>query len=167
MAEKRILAEFGPKSCVLEEPCRIHAARPGKAGEQPDWNDILRWGRAQYVQVQVQVKVDGYWGLQRPSIATICIHTRSASLFVNWICLLKNTTGFPRLSSGLLQCLSRVSWPAWLYMFPVTKISFSLHQPYAASAVCKHYALRAVLLPIHIKIYDIRAYGTFLSNKPL
>lgn len=42
LAEKRIVAELGPKACVLEEPCRIHAARPGKAGEQPDWNDILR-----------------------------------------------------------------------------------------------------------------------------
>lgn len=42
LAEKRILAELGPKACVLEEPCRIHAARNGKAGEQPDWNDILR-----------------------------------------------------------------------------------------------------------------------------
>lgn len=42
LAEKRIIEELGPKACVLEEPCRIHAARPGRAGDQPDWNDILR-----------------------------------------------------------------------------------------------------------------------------
>uniref|UniRef100_A0A1B0D6Q4 Uncharacterized protein n=1 Tax=Phlebotomus papatasi TaxID=29031 RepID=A0A1B0D6Q4_PHLPP len=40
-AEKRILSEFGPKACVLEEPCRIHAWK-AVPGEQPDWNDILR-----------------------------------------------------------------------------------------------------------------------------
>ncbi|XP_055713636.1 uncharacterized protein LOC129807989 [Phlebotomus papatasi] len=39
-AEKRILSEFGPKACVLEEPCRIHAWK-AVPGEQPDWNDIL------------------------------------------------------------------------------------------------------------------------------
>lgn len=42
LAEKQILAELGPKACILEEPCRIHAARPGKVGEQPDWSDILQ-----------------------------------------------------------------------------------------------------------------------------
>ncbi|XP_055696568.1 uncharacterized protein LOC129797755 [Lutzomyia longipalpis] len=40
VAEKRILSEFGPKACVLEEPCRIHAWK-SIPGEQPDWNDIL------------------------------------------------------------------------------------------------------------------------------
>lgn len=42
IAEKQILSELGPKACVLEEPCRIHAGRPGKSGEQPDWTDILQ-----------------------------------------------------------------------------------------------------------------------------
>lgn len=42
MAEKRILEELGPKACVLEEPCVTHASRAGRAGDQPDWNDILR-----------------------------------------------------------------------------------------------------------------------------
>ncbi|XP_059610027.1 uncharacterized protein LOC132257214 [Phlebotomus argentipes] len=40
LAEKRILSEFGPKACVLEEPCRIHAWK-AVPGEQPDWDDIL------------------------------------------------------------------------------------------------------------------------------
>lgn len=42
LAEKRIIDELGPKACVLEEPCMEHAMRPVRAGEQPDWNDILR-----------------------------------------------------------------------------------------------------------------------------
>jgi hypothetical protein len=41
-AERQIIQEFGEKVCVLEEPCRIHAARPAKKFEQPDWNDILK-----------------------------------------------------------------------------------------------------------------------------
>ncbi|GAB0095673.1 uncharacterized protein DMENIID0001_110780 [Sergentomyia squamirostris] len=40
VAEKRILSELGPKACVMEEPCRIHAWK-AIPGEQPDWNDIL------------------------------------------------------------------------------------------------------------------------------
>ncbi|CRK97907.1 CLUMA_CG011282, isoform A [Clunio marinus] len=40
-AERQILAEFGPKACILEEPCRIHATRKAKRGAQPDWSDIL------------------------------------------------------------------------------------------------------------------------------
>lgn len=43
MAEKKILEEYGPKACVIEEPCKAHALRPGQMGAQPDWNDILRW----------------------------------------------------------------------------------------------------------------------------
>ncbi|CAD7082768.1 unnamed protein product [Hermetia illucens] len=42
IAEKQIVAEFGPKACILEEPCRIHAARPGVRFQQPDWTEILR-----------------------------------------------------------------------------------------------------------------------------
>lgn len=42
IAEKQIIREFGPKACIIEEPCRIHAARPGKKGAQPDWPEILR-----------------------------------------------------------------------------------------------------------------------------
>ncbi|XP_055856341.1 uncharacterized protein LOC129919482 [Episyrphus balteatus] len=42
VAEKEIMREFGPKACILEEPCRLHAARPGKRGAQPDWQEILR-----------------------------------------------------------------------------------------------------------------------------
>lgn len=42
VAEKQILKEFGPKACVLEEPCKFHAHRPAAKGEQPDWDDILR-----------------------------------------------------------------------------------------------------------------------------
>lgn len=41
-AEKQILQEFGPKVCVLEEPCKFHAFRPAVRGQQPDWDDILR-----------------------------------------------------------------------------------------------------------------------------
>lgn len=42
IAERKILKELGPKACIMEEPCRIHANRNAKSGEQPDWNDILR-----------------------------------------------------------------------------------------------------------------------------
>lgn len=42
IAERKILSELGPKACIIEEPCRIHAGRAAKIGEQPDWNDILR-----------------------------------------------------------------------------------------------------------------------------
>lgn len=42
IAEKQILSDLGPKACILEEPCRLHAGRKGKSGSQPDWNDILR-----------------------------------------------------------------------------------------------------------------------------
>lgn len=42
IAEKQILQELGPKACVMDEPCRIHAARIEKAGSPPNWNNILR-----------------------------------------------------------------------------------------------------------------------------
>lgn len=42
LAEKRIINEMGPKACVLEEPCRLHATNQRKYREQPDWSDILR-----------------------------------------------------------------------------------------------------------------------------
>lgn len=42
IAEKKILQELGPKACVMEEPCRIHAARKAKTGAQPEWADILK-----------------------------------------------------------------------------------------------------------------------------
>lgn len=41
-AEKKIIDEYGPKACVIEEPCKLHALRQGRAGAQPDWTDILR-----------------------------------------------------------------------------------------------------------------------------
>lgn len=41
-AEKKIVSEYGPKACIIEEPCKVHALRPGQAGAQPDWIDILR-----------------------------------------------------------------------------------------------------------------------------
>lgn len=43
LAERQILTELGPKACVIEEPCRIHATRKSKRGAQPDWTDILRY----------------------------------------------------------------------------------------------------------------------------
>lgn len=43
VAEKQIRTELGAKACVLEEPCRIHAARTGRqAGDEPDWPDVLQ-----------------------------------------------------------------------------------------------------------------------------
>lgn len=42
LAQKKIIAEYGPKACVIEEPCKINALRPGRANAQPDWVDILR-----------------------------------------------------------------------------------------------------------------------------
>uniref|UniRef100_A0A336KEK5 CSON008555 protein n=1 Tax=Culicoides sonorensis TaxID=179676 RepID=A0A336KEK5_CULSO len=42
LAEKRIITEMGPKACVMEEPCRLHATNQRKYKEQPDWVDILR-----------------------------------------------------------------------------------------------------------------------------
>lgn len=41
-AQKKIIDEYGQKACVIEEPCKIHALRPGRVGAQPDWDDILR-----------------------------------------------------------------------------------------------------------------------------
>ena len=42
LAERQILKELGPKACIMEEPCRIHANRKAKSGEQPEWDDILK-----------------------------------------------------------------------------------------------------------------------------
>ena len=42
IAERQILSELGPKACIMEEPCKLHAVRTAKRGAQPDWNDILR-----------------------------------------------------------------------------------------------------------------------------
>ena len=42
IAERQILKELGPKACIMEEPCKIHARRIAKTGDQPDWTDILR-----------------------------------------------------------------------------------------------------------------------------
>ena len=42
IAERQILSEFGPKACILEEPCKLHASRTARRGSQPEWNDILR-----------------------------------------------------------------------------------------------------------------------------
>jgi len=41
IAEKQILSDLGPKACVMEEPCKIHATRKAKRGAQPEWSDIL------------------------------------------------------------------------------------------------------------------------------
>lgn len=45
LAQKEILREFGPRACILEEPCRLHASRPGRFGVQqhPAWNEIFRY----------------------------------------------------------------------------------------------------------------------------
>lgn len=43
IAERQILGELGPKACVMEEPCKLHATRKAKRGAQPEWSDILRW----------------------------------------------------------------------------------------------------------------------------
>lgn len=42
ISERQILHELGPKACILEEPCKLHAVRKAKRGSQPDWSDILR-----------------------------------------------------------------------------------------------------------------------------
>lgn len=42
LAQKEIIKEFGPNACILEEPCKLHASRPGPRGEQPNWNEILQ-----------------------------------------------------------------------------------------------------------------------------
>lgn len=42
IAERQILNELGPKACIMEEPCRLHASRKAKRGAQPDWTDVLR-----------------------------------------------------------------------------------------------------------------------------
>ncbi|XP_011187600.2 uncharacterized protein Slc9a3r1_3 [Zeugodacus cucurbitae] len=49
LAQKEILREFGPRACILEEPCRLHASRPGRFGVQQHqaWNEILRNYRVQ------------------------------------------------------------------------------------------------------------------------
>lgn len=43
IAERQILSELGPKACIMEEPCKVHATRKAKRGAQPDWGDILRY----------------------------------------------------------------------------------------------------------------------------
>lgn len=42
IAERQILHELGPKACIMEEPCRLHATRKAKRGAMPEWTDILR-----------------------------------------------------------------------------------------------------------------------------
>jgi hypothetical protein len=42
LAERQILNELGPKACIMEEPCKIHATRKARKGAQPEWSDILR-----------------------------------------------------------------------------------------------------------------------------
>lgn len=42
IAERQIVREFGPKACIVEEPCRHQAMRKSRRGTQPDWNNILR-----------------------------------------------------------------------------------------------------------------------------
>uniref|UniRef100_A0A182NH82 Uncharacterized protein n=1 Tax=Anopheles dirus TaxID=7168 RepID=A0A182NH82_9DIPT len=47
-AERKILHEFGPKACIEEEPCRIHAVASARLDNyQPDWEDILKNYKAQ------------------------------------------------------------------------------------------------------------------------
>ncbi|XP_032291022.1 uncharacterized protein [Drosophila virilis] len=50
LAQKEIQREFGPQACILEEPCRVHASRPGsqrqsgsdgKAKLHAPWSEVL------------------------------------------------------------------------------------------------------------------------------
>lgn len=41
-AMRKIIDEYGPKACIIEEPCKSHALRHGPKFGQPDWTDILR-----------------------------------------------------------------------------------------------------------------------------
>lgn len=42
-AQKEILREYGPRACILEEPCRQHASRPGRNSQtHPNWQEIFR-----------------------------------------------------------------------------------------------------------------------------
>lgn len=52
LAQKEILREFGPRACILEEPCRVHASRPGsqrrplgdgRAVVHAPWAEVLRY----------------------------------------------------------------------------------------------------------------------------
>ncbi|KRF85278.1 uncharacterized protein Dvir_GJ26392 [Drosophila virilis] len=51
LAQKEIQREFGPQACILEEPFRVHASRPGsqrqsgsdgKAKLHAPWSEVLR-----------------------------------------------------------------------------------------------------------------------------
>ncbi|EDW19078.1 uncharacterized protein LOC6582920 isoform X1 [Drosophila mojavensis] len=51
LAKKEILREFGPQACILEEPCRMHAARSasqrrsgfaGNTAPHAPWSEVLR-----------------------------------------------------------------------------------------------------------------------------
>ncbi|BFF97579.1 uncharacterized protein DMAD_05963 [Drosophila madeirensis] len=51
LAQKQILSAFGPRACILEEPCRVHASRaagsdrrtPGNGRAKPHaaWSEVL------------------------------------------------------------------------------------------------------------------------------
>lgn len=42
-AQKEILREFGQRACILEEPCRLHASRPGRVSQtHPNWSEVFR-----------------------------------------------------------------------------------------------------------------------------
>ncbi|KAL9905911.1 uncharacterized protein ACN427_004531 [Glossina fuscipes fuscipes] len=42
IAQKEILREFGPRACVLVEPCRVHASRPGHySNTRPNWPQVF------------------------------------------------------------------------------------------------------------------------------
>lgn len=43
-AQKEIQREFGQRACILEEPCRLHASRPGRASQtHPNWSEVFRY----------------------------------------------------------------------------------------------------------------------------
>lgn len=63
LAQKEILREFGPRACILEEPCRLHASRPGRFGVQqhPAWNEILRYVTSKCLsESSVSVEMNGF-----------------------------------------------------------------------------------------------------------
>ncbi|XP_022208416.2 uncharacterized protein LOC111064886 [Drosophila obscura] len=44
LAQKQILSAFGPRACILEEPCRVHASRAsgdGRAKPHAAWSEVL------------------------------------------------------------------------------------------------------------------------------
>ncbi|ALC45013.1 CG7330 [Drosophila busckii] len=63
LAQKEILREFGPRACIFEEPCRVHASRPGSQ-RRPGSNQQAT-AHAAWAEVLSNYKVQSTEGMKQ------------------------------------------------------------------------------------------------------